>query len=282
MKQRNSIRVMINCTGVILAFAFALPLLITVLMSVMGKTELDSLKQILESGKGISLWHLIPKSFSLRQYFTVLINRLDFLKMYWNSLGLVLPIVLGQMVVGTLTAYGFAKFRFRFRDPLFYLFMVAMLIPFQVTLVPNFIMAIRLGTYDHAAAIYLPGIFHAFAVFYMKQYLREIPDELIEAARVDGAGELRIFWQVVMPIAKPFVFSLAVLSFIDYWNMVEQPLIMLSDASKFPLSMVLATSAGKDFNIAFGASVLYLIPALLLYFASRKDLESGLKNLAMK
>lgn len=282
MKRKKSTQYLINGISFSLVLGFALPLIITGLMSVMGKTELNTLKQVLESGEGITLWNLIPKSFSLRQYFTVLINRLDFLELYWNSLGLVLPIVLGQVVVGTLTAYGFAKFRFRFREPLFYLYMTAMLIPFQVTLVPNFIMAIRLGTYDHPAAIYLPGIFHAFAVFYMKQYLREVPDELIEAARVDGAGELRIFWQVVMPIAKPFVFSLAVLSFIDYWNMVEQPLIMLSDASKFPLSMVLATAGGKDFTIAFGASVLYLIPAMLLYFASRRDLESGLKKMAMK
>lgn len=271
-----------NILGIMVLMLFVLPIILTFMLSVMGKTQIGWISHLIESANGLQVKDLILKGVSLRQYFIVLLNKPEFLEYYWNSLKITLPIVAGQTVLGTAAAYGFSKFEFKGRDKLFTMFIVTMLIPFQVTLVPNFIIALKTGTYGSFSAIYLPGMFNAFAVFYMRQYLKEIPDEIIEAARVDGASELTILAKIVVPIAKPFIYSLTVLSFIDAWNLVEQPLIMLDVKSMQPLSLILANMGKGDFEIAFGASILYLIPCVLLYIGSRKDIESGLKHLSLK
>lgn len=272
----------VNVLGVLLALALALPLLVTVSMSFMSATELNKVNEIFTAQKPIGLTDLFNRTFTLRQYFILLLNRLDFLKYFWNSVVIAFPVVIGQVVFGVLGAYGFTKFDFKYRDQLFYVYILSMLMPFQVTLVPNFIIASKLGILDTYPAIWLPGIFSAFGVFFMRQFMKTIPDELIEAAKIDGAGHLKILTSIILPLAKPYVASLIVLTYIDYWNIVEQPLIMLRDKTMHPLSLILSNAAKADFEIIFASSVIYLLPPLLLFIASRDHLGSSLKSMSLK
>lgn len=273
---------LINAIGLITIIIFVAPIIMSFLLSIMNQFDIGVINKTITSGKQLSLTSLIPKVPSLRQFFIVLLQRADYLNYFWNSCKIVFPIVIGQVILGSLGAYGFTFFEFRFKKIWFTLYIIAMLLPFQVTLVPNFIVAVKSGLLGKFASIYIPGIFSAYGIFFLHQFMKTIPKSLIEAAQIDGAGHLKILTRIVMPISKPFILSLVVLTFIDNWNLVEQPLVMLTEKSSKPLSLILASSATKDFQIAFAASVIYLIPPLLLYFATREHLQSGLKDMSLK
>lgn len=272
----------INVIGLITIIIFIAPIIMSFLLSIMNQFDIGVINKMITSGKQLSITSLIPKVPSLRQFFIVLLQRADYLNYFWNSCKIVFPIVIGQVILGSLGAYGFTFFEFRFKKVWFTLYIIAMLLPFQVTLVPNFIVAVKSGLLGKFASIYIPGIFSAYGIFFLHQFMKTIPKSLIEAAQIDGAGHLKILTRIVMPISKPFILSLVVLTFIDNWNLVEQPLVMLTEKSSKPLSLILASSATKDFQIAFAASVIYLIPPLLLYFATREHLQSGLKDMSLK
>ena len=177
---------------------------------------------------------------SFEQYETVLFKSPTYLLKFWNSVILVVPIVVFQMAVGSLAAFSFARYRKRSREALFFAYIILMLMPFQVTLVPNFVIAEKLGILNTPQAIILPGIFSTFSVFLLSKYMRQIPSSYIEAAKLDGAGEWHIFTRICMPMCKSALYAMGILLFIDYWNMVEQPLILLTDPAKQPLSVFLS------------------------------------------
>lgn len=179
---------------------------------------------------------LLPDQVTMEQYGKVLIGSPRYLKMFWNSVFLVVPIIAGQILVAALAAYAFSKLRFPGRDQWFLVYVITMLMPFQVTLVPNYIMADKLGLLHSASAIIWPGIFSAFGVFMLRQFMLHIPYAYIEAAKIDGAGHLRIFFTIIVPMVKSGLASLVVLLFVDYWNMVEQPLIFwtIHSDSRYP------------------------------------------------
>ncbi|QNK60736.1 carbohydrate ABC transporter permease [Paenibacillus sp. PAMC21692] len=224
----------------------------------------------------------IPHEISFSQYFNVLISTPQFLLMFWNSVMLVVPIVAGQVAFAALAAFAFGKLRFPGREPLFFLYLITMLMPFQVTLVPNYLMADQLGLLDRPASIILPGIFAAFGVFLLRQFMLQIPGGYMEAAKIDGAGYLRIFISIVLPMVKPGIAALVVLLFADYWNMVEQPLIFLQNAELQPLSVFLSRLQKEAFDVSFAASVIYMIPMLLLYLAAEKYFIEGIQLSGIK
>ena len=151
-----------------------------------------------------------------------------------------------------------------------------MLMPYQVTLVPNFIVADMLGILNTRWAIILPGVFSPFAVFILTRFMRRIPNSLIEAAKLDGAGEWRIFRHICVPMSSSIVYSVAILIFIDYWNMVEQPLIMLSDTEMHPLSVFLSNLNTADTGIAFAAATVYMVVPMLMFLYSEDYLVEGI------
>jgi multiple sugar transport system permease protein len=202
--------------------------------------------------------------------------------MFWNSVDLTLPVIAGQIAVASLAGYAFAFLRFRCREPLFFVYIVTMLMPFQVTLVPNFIVADKLGLLGSHASIVLPGIFSAFGVFLLRQFMTYIPLSYIEAARVDGASHLNIFARIIMPMCRSGVAALAILVFIDNWNMVEQPLIFLQDAIKQPLSVYLSVIDEGALGIAFAASALYMLPLILVALYAENDLVEGIQLSGIK
>lgn len=227
---------------------------------------------------------LIPDKFSFEQYRAFFEKKQEFydkqrsyLDLYGNSVLMVFPIIIGQLIVASLAAYVFGKLKFKGRDTLFLVYMVTMLMPFQVTLVPNYIIADKLGIINSFEAIIFPGIFGAFGVFMLRQFVLAIPYSYIEAAKIDGADHFNIFIKIILPLIRPGIAALIVLLFADYWNMVEQPLIFLDDPSKFPLSLYLSRITEEARGIGFAASVLYMAPMLILFGISKKYLIKGIQ-----
>jgi multiple sugar transport system permease protein len=224
----------------------------------------------------------IPDRVTISQNYYVLVKQPQFLFMFWNSVIITAPIIAGQIVVSALAGYAFSQLRFRMREPLFFIYIVTMLMPFQVTLVPNFIIADRLGLLDSYLAIIFPGIFGAFGVFLLRQFMAYIPFAYIEAARIDGCNQLQIFLRIVMPLCKPGIAALAMLLFIDNWNMVEQPLIFLQDAAKQPLSVYLSVIGEGERGIAFAACAIYMMPMILMMLYAENHLVEGIQLSGIK
>ncbi|MEN6316843.1 MAG: carbohydrate ABC transporter permease [Clostridiaceae bacterium] len=227
-----------------------------------------------EAGAGFIL---IPGKASLIEYYHVFFRSPMFLRLFWNSVLITAPVVAGQVVVSSMAAFAFAKLRFPLRGKLFFIYIVVMMMPFQVTLVPNYITLSDLGLIGSYASVILPGIFTTFGTFLLRQFMVFIPDEYIDAARMDGAGSAGLFLGIVMPQVKAGVASLAILSFIDNWNMVEQPLIFLKEQTMMPLSIVLNSINSSDIGIAFVCGVIFMTPPVLLFLYGKDNLVQGIQ-----
>ncbi|AIQ42824.1 carbohydrate ABC transporter permease [Paenibacillus sp. FSL R7-0297] len=223
----------------------------------------------------------LPDQVSLEQYGKVLMDSPLYLSLFWNSVFLVVPIIAGQTLIAALAAYAFSKLRFRGREFMFLIYVLTMLMPFQVTLVPNYIMAERLGLLNSSVAIILPGIFAAFGVFMLRQFMLDIPYAYIEAAKMDGAGHLRIFYTIIIPMVQPGLAALTILLFVDYWNMVEQPLIFLDDPLRQPLSVYLSNVSSEK-GLAFAASAIYMAPMVLLFLYAETYFIEGVQLSGIK
>lgn len=254
---------------ILLTFVMMLPVVYMVANSVMSSEEIIQSYSVSEGA--YMNFHLIPYHFSIEQYYQAFFREPEFLKMFWNSMFYTIPTVFGQVFVSVLAAYAFAKVKFPGRDKLFFLCIVLLLLPTQVTIVPNYIILNKLDLLNHRASIILPGVFSAFGVCLLRQSLKFVPNDSIESARIDGAGELRILFQIVVPQVKGGVATIILLSFIEYWNIVEQPLIYLKESSKYPLSLYLSTINENKIGICFACGVVFMIPVMLLYFYFHRD-----------
>ncbi len=290
--KKLSIIPMIALTIVLGAVAAAMlvPILLTFTNSLMTEQEIgrnyDLIGQMANVATGgkdafVNL-KILPDWLSLEQYTQVLIFSPKYMRMFWNSAAMVVPIFVGQTIVAALASYALAKLRFRGRDKLFMLYVMTMLMPFQVTLVPNYLVVDKLGLMNHEAAIILPGIFGAFGVFMLRQFMAHIPGVYTEAAKIDGAGHWTIFSRIVVPLVKPGLAALIVLLFVDYWNMIEQPLIFLQDSGKQPLSLYLAQIDKEARGIGFAASVLYMAPLVLLFLYAESYFIEGIQLSGIK
>ena len=210
------------------------------------------------------------------KYWTVLLKSPDYIYKLWNSIILTVPIVFAQLMVASIAAYGFTRWRGKVRDSIFFFYVILMLMPYQVTLVPNYLVSDWLGILNTKWAILLPGAFAPFSVFLLTKFMRRSPVSRIESAKLDGAGEWQIFWRICLPQCRAALYSIAILVFIDYWNMVEQPLILLPDASQQPLSVYLSQINAGEIGIAFAAAVVYMIPGLLLFLHGEAYLVEGI------
>ncbi len=273
----------------LLALLFIAPLVLTVTNSFMSEAEIHQNYSMVNSA-GVSesgevkyaRLKLIPGMITVKQYYNVLIKKTMFLIMFWNSVKLVVPIVLGQFFVASMAAYAFSKIDFPGREKIFYMYIVVMLMPFQVTLVPNYIIAGKLGLTNNILSIILPGIFSTFGVFLLRQFMVYIPDAYAEAARVEGAGHWTVYSKIILPMSKTGIAALIILVFIDNWNMVEQPLIFLQDASVWPLSVFLSEINAGERGIAFAASVIYMAPMLLVFLCGEEYLVQGIQLSGIK
>ncbi|MCM1058559.1 MAG: carbohydrate ABC transporter permease [Firmicutes bacterium] len=267
------------------AILFLAPIVLTITNSFMGASEIASNygSVFATNSNGGKVYisekvnlKFIPDMVSFSQYFTVLLKGPDYLIKFWNSVFLVGPIVLFQLVVASLASYGFARYRGRIREIIFFAYIILMQMPYQVTLVPNYLVSDWLNLLDTNWAIWLPGIFSPFTVFLLTKFMRRIPTSVIEAAQIDGAGEWQIYKKICMPLCKGAICSAAILVFIDYWNMVEQPLILLSDAEKHPLSVFLSKINAGEIGLAFAAATVYMVPSLLIFLYGEDYLVNGI------
>ena len=218
----------------------------------------------------------IPDMVSFSQYITVLLKSPEYLFKFWNSVILVVPIVVFQLLVAAGASFGFTRYRGRVKEMIFFIYIILMLMPYQVTLVPNYLVSDWLHILDTNWAIWLPGIFSPFAVYLLTKYMRRIPISVMEAAQIDGAGEWQIFRHICMPLCKGAMCSIAILIFIDYWNMVEQPLILLSDEQKHPLSVFLSKINAGEIGLAFAVATIYMVPPILVFLYGEDYLVEGI------
>ncbi len=283
-KKRYFSRGALTVLAAVFAFMFLMPTVLTITNSFMTQSEITAnygqVFQNATDGKSfikdtINL-KFIPDKVSFSQYFTVLLKSPDFLYKFWNSVIFVAPIVLAQLMVASVAAYGFTRWRGKVRDTIFFAYVILMLMPYQVTLVPNYLVSDFLGLLNTRWAIILPGAFAPFSVFLLTKSMRRIPVSLIESAKLDGAGEWHIFWNICLPQCRSALYSIAILVFIDYWNMVEQPLILLPDASQQPLSVYLSQINAGEIGIAFAAAVVYMVPGLLMFLHGEAYLVEGI------
>lgn len=273
------------------ALIMVMPLVLTVTNSFMSEKEIEyhyskpvsgAENGNTESVDNFRIIRFIPDIATIRQYYTVLLKKTQYFFLFWNSAGVVVSIVAGQTAVASMAAFAFSKLDFKFRDRLFFVYIIVMMMPFQVTLVPNYIIADFLNLVNNRLSIILPGIFSAFGVFLLRQFMVHIPDAYCESAVVDGANLFVIFLRIILPMTKAGIASLVILSFIDNWNMIEQPLIFIHDNTKMPLSVFLSSISLNEKGIAFAASSIYMAPMLLVFLYGEDYLVEGIKLSGLK
>lgn len=269
------------------AVLFLMPIVLTITNSFMSSAEISSnygsVFAVNQNGGKVYIadkvnLKFIPDMVSFSQYITVLLKSPDYLLKFWNSVILVGPIVIFQLAVASLAAYGFARYTGKLRSIIFFSYVILMLMPYQVTLVPNYLVSSWLKLLDSYWAIWLPGIFSPFAVYLLTKFMKRIPYSIIEAAQIDGAGEWMIFRKICLPLCKGSLSSAAILIFIDYWNMVEQPLILLSDADTHPLSVFLSKINAAEVGLAFAVATIYMVPSLLVFLYGEESLVDAIAN----
>lgn len=270
---------------VVVAALFLFPTVLTIANSFMTSNEITAnygamLSNMTEDKKtfisnNVNL-KFIPDKVTFAQYKAVLIQNSDYLLKFWNSVLLTVPITLFQMIVAVLTSYGFSRYPSKFKGIIFFTYIILMIMPYQVTLVPNFLVAEKFNMLDTRMAIILPAIFSPFSIFLLTKVMRRIPISYVEAAKLDGAGELRILTKIYMPLCKGAIASIAMLIFIDYWNMVEQPLVLMKDADLHPLSVFLSQINTGDIGLAFAVGTVYMIPTVLMFLYGEDYLVEGI------
>ncbi|SCL96166.1 carbohydrate ABC transporter permease [Sporanaerobacter sp. PP17-6a] len=213
--------------------------------------------------------------FSLIQYGKVLFQTEDFFRGFWNSAIYIFIIIGINIPLSLLGAYGFSRFEFKGKGFLYWLYIVLMLMPFQATMVPQYLTLKALNIIDSPSAVILPNIFSTFGTFLMVQYMRRMDKEIYDAGRIDGLSEFKLFLKIVMPLCRSIISALTVLLFVNYWSMVEQPLVFISDKYYMPLSVTL-NATGEFREISFAAGTVFSILPLLLYQFSYEDLTQGI------
>lgn len=262
---------------VMIVIIYMAPLIITFTNSFMSSKEVERNYGISwsEENEYVDI-NIIPDKVTLSQYAELLFDSPVYLNMFWNSVKITVPIVLGQIIVSTLAAYAFTVLKFKGKEVLFFLYIIVMLLPLQVTLMPNYIVADWFDITDSYLAIILPGIFNPFGVFLLRQFMKSMPDAYMEAAQIDGAGHGRIFLSIIIPMIKPGIAATAMLTLLDYWNLVDQAIIFIQDSEKQPLSTFLAQINNGDIGLAFAGSCSYAIPMLLVLLYGQEHLKQGI------
>lgn len=202
-----------------------------------------------------------------------------YLRLFCNSLLIAAVGALGNVVVSVLAAYVFAKVKFRGSGVLFFVYIVVMMMPFQVTLLPQYIVSRDWGIYNTPAALILPGIFSAFGTFILTQILKTQPDEMIEAAKLETGSTLLLLWHVIIPNLRGGIVCLFVLQFTELWNMVAEPLVLMETELKLPLAAMLTD---RDEPVALSATVVFLVLPLMLYLLFSDVLREEMGSMVMK
>ena len=269
----------------LVALIILLPVVLTALYSFFSPEEIKAFMET-RGNYDASAWmeiKLAPRVFSLSQYYNILIEDVSVLRLLCNSAMYTAAILLGQALVIPAMAYALSRFRFRGRDAIFFIVIMLMLLPFQVTMVPNVLTLRAMGLLNTAWAVILPTCFAPFYIFLVRQFMVGLPKEILEAAKVDGAGTFRCFIHVTLPVCRPILGAAVALSFADCWNLVEQPLTYLAGQTQLmPLSVMFNQLTENPSGVEFAGAALYILPALLIYLYFQKDILSGIQLTELK
>jgi multiple sugar transport system permease protein len=220
---------------------------------------------------------LIPNPLTLSSY-THLAELFPIVRLLGNSLLVAFATMAGQLLVSSMAAYAFARMEFRGRNLLFLLYLATLMIPFQVTITPLFILMRFLGWVNSYQGLILPGVFSAFGVFLMRQFFISLPKELEEAAVLDGASPWTIFWRIIMPLSRPALATLAVFSFMNSWNAFLWPLFVVRDTDLMTLPVGLATLHGRyltQWNLVMAGAMVTIIPIVIFFLFLQKYFVRG-------
>ena len=285
-------RIIINIIIITAVFVSLFPILFIFATSFMSPWEVHTryTSDIIESNKDgftVGLVHfvnisLIPHSFSLEQYTNMLFGNPTYLRMFWNSALLVIPILIGQVIIAPLAAYGFESIRFKYKETIYFTYIIVMLMPMQLLLVPNFIIASWLSIRESYLAIILPAMFHPLGVFLIRQQLKSFPREVLEAASLDGATAFQTYRKIIRPNLTSVVAALIVLLFADNWNIIDQVTVFIRERYRQPLSVYLSDFAAESPDMFFAASFFYIIPAILVFLWGFKHLTEGISLASIK
>lgn len=265
------------------ALLICLPVLLILTGSVMDSLEMKQyLLPVFGDGEGYIRWKLMPDYPTFEHYGRLLFMTPSFFVLFWNSVKMVVCILAGQLLVGVPAAWAFAAYSVRGSRALFALYVVLMLLPFQVTMLSSYLVLDRLALMNTHAAIILPAVFSTLPIFLTYGGFRAIPQQLFEAARIDGASELRIFLTMGIPLGKNGLLSAIVLEFLEYWNLMEQPLAFLEDKALWPLSLYLPEISWLQAGFALCASFVTLIPAAFVFVLGQDYLEQGIVYSGLK
>ena len=261
-----------------LAVAALFPLLFLAVNSFMGAAEFNRYYGQLATGlSGHNPLRLIPDWITTEGYRQVFFARPHYLIRFWNTMLISVSILAGQLIMAVLGGYAFARFKFPGRSVLFFTIVLIMMMPLQVTMVPQLLVVDALGINGTYLALILPGMFSAFGVFLMRQVISVIPASLFEAAKLDGAGPLKALWLVCVPNCKHGLAALAVLNFADSWNMVEQPMVFLRYVFQFPLAAYLIQPNPARPEVVFTAGILSVVPILALFLWFKDEIAFGIE-----
>lgn len=268
----------------LLAVIVLYPIVFLIAGSLMGNDELANYLGAVFLGKeGYADFQLLPMFPTFKHYVEIFLDSPEFFVMFWNSVKITFGVLVGQFVVGTMAAWGFAKYDFPCKKGFFLIYIILMLMPFQVLMLSDYLVLDFFRLTDSLWGIILPGIFSTFPVFIMYRFFVEIPESLIASARLDGAKEWQLFFYFALPVGSSGIIACMVLEFLEYWSLIEQPLIFLKNKSLFPLSIFLPdiTNVSKS-GMAFAASVITFLPALLVFLGGQDYLEQGIMAGAVK
>ena len=213
---------------------------------------------------------------TLEYYYKTFLGSQQFLVRFWKSLLLCMCIAAGQVIASTLAGFGFAKYHFPGKNLVFFLLMILMIMPLQVTLVPNYIILNEMDLMNTYRGLALPAIFVPLGTFIMTQSFKAIPDEILEAARLDGCGPVRLLTQIAIPMNKSGLICTMLLSFLDGWNMVEQPTVYIEEFMDLPIAVALASVPPENPTVQLVCCMLVIIPPLALFCYFNRELVEGI------
>lgn len=270
-------KLLIKILSILIVIIFLSPILYTISNSFMDEYQLQSADM-----------EIVPEVFNIQQYYKISVEKNEYFKLYINSIIMTVGVLIGQFVVSIGAAYYFAVKKSRFSEILFLIYTFFMLLPLQITLIPNVLLYnsveryIGLKLFNTYLSVVLPGIFSTLGVFFLKQFFESIPQSYYEIAKIDGASNFEILLHVVLPYSKNAISALCLLIFIENWNLIEQPLIFLSSISKMPVSIYLNTLYESYREIFYAGSVLFMFPVIYVFIKIRDKLKVMVLKLMTK
>ena len=231
-------------------------------------------------------FHWLPARVQWQNYATVWMNEeASMLRAFANTLYIALFSIVGQMFISSLAAYSFAKINFKGKQVVFMLFLSSMMVPSQLTIIPRFMLFKTIGLYNNLWAIILPAFFGATSIFMLRQFYMGLPNDLIEAAKIDGAGHLRIFLRIMLPLTKAALMSLIILAFISSWNEYMAPLIFLVKKELYTVSQNIQwymLDEFKEHNLTMAAATSAIVPVVILFIVGQKYFVEGIATSGVK